>query len=391
MRVHLRRGEPLLVLILLIMLWIGARAAIGRVPPAMTESWRSVDLSAAQNLWVRMWTLKAAEFIPSKARLLSGASQFQAEEGQGRVAAVTSLAEGMDAPLPARSTFQTELVAEPQSGQQQSALNFSDVAGAVSGSELIKNDFSSRTSGGEPLRSTQPPSVPKSRYRWTADGWVYVRGGVTRAGPNGGTVASYAGCGGSQAGAVLRYALGQGAHDPIAFLRMSGSLGNGAGSYREMAAGLSVRPSSAIPLAIMAEVRSQQSAAGVTLRPAATVVTQLPPQRLPGGFQAEVYGQGGYVAGKGATAFYDGQVVVDRPLRDLGPLRDWGKSGALRVGAGAWAGGQAGASRLDLGPTASARLPAGRGAVRLSVDWRFRVAGNAEPGSGLAATVAAGF
>ena len=63
----------------------------------------------------------------------------------------------------------------------------------------------------------------------------------------------------------------------------------------------------------------------------------------------------------------------------------------MRLGAGAWAGGQEGATRLDLGPRASLRLRLGETASRLALDWRFRVAGEARPASGPALTLSAGF
>lgn len=381
---YYRRGQPLLVVIMVLTLWSGARAALGQVPPAMAQSWRAVNLSAAGQLWDRMWTLKAAELLPTTP---SSSPATLISRGTGRpalIAAGNSASPGSDREAADATLIETGPAEEVQS-DVASALVVPDAGDAARKGVVSSDAVSVSAPGGVPVNPTYAARTPKPRYRWTADGWVYVRGGASTNGPVGGTVASYAGYGGSQAGAVLRYALGRGKHDPTAFLRMSGSLGSGMGSYRETAAGISVRPLPSFPVSVMAELRSQQSAAGLTLRPAATVVTHIAPQKLPNEFQAELYGQAGYVAGKGATAFYDGQAVVDRPMGVVG------KSGSLRAGAGVWAGGQAGASRVDLGPTASARLPAGRANVRLSVDWRFRVAGNAQPGSGLAATVAAGF
>lgn len=381
---YFRRGQPLLVVIIVLTLWSGARAALGQVPPAMAQSWRAVNLSAAGQLWDRMWTLKAAELLPTTP---SSSPATLISRGTGRpalIAAGNSASPGSDREAADATLIQTGPAEEVQS-DVASALVVPDAGDAARKGVVSSDAVSVSAPGGVPVNPTYAARTPKPRYRRTADGWVYVRGGASTNGPVGGTVASYAGYGGSQAGAVLRYALGRSKHDPTAFLRMSGSLGSGMGSYRETAAGISVRPLPSFPVSVMAELRSQQSAAGLTLRPAATVVTHIAPQKLPNEFQAELYGQAGYVAGKGATAFYDGQAVVDRPMGVVG------KSGSLRAGAAVWAGGQAGASRVDLGPTASARLPAGRATVRVSVDWRFRVAGNAQPGSGLAATVAAGF
>ena len=72
-------------------------------------------------------------------------------------------------------------------------------------------------------------------------------------------------------------------------------------------------------------------------------------------------------------------------------MLDVGRAQA-RIGAGAWGGIQKGASRLDAGPGATVSMPLSPKVFgRLAVDWRFRVAGNAEPDSGPALTVAAGF
>ncbi len=47
--------------------------------------------------------------------------------------------------------------------------------------------------------------------------------------------------------------------------------------------------------------------------------------------------------------------------------------------------------RIDLGPTLLVRAPFGKVSVDVAADWRFRVAGNAVPGSGPALTLSTGF
>jgi hypothetical protein len=64
------------------------------------------------------------------------------------------------------------------------------------------------------------------------------------------------------------------------------------------------------------------------------------------------------------------------------------------AGAGAWGSYQTGtpdASRLDLGPSVATQLPLGRWSLNMSADYRFRVAGNAQPGSGPALTIGTSF
>lgn len=86
----------------------------------------------------------------------------------------------------------------------------------------------------------------------------------------------------------------------------------------------------------------------------------------------------------GATAFADGSANVERPVWETAGTR-------ASVGAGAWGGAQRGATRLDVGPSASLRFRIGPGSARLSADYRWRMAGNASPGSGAALTLSAGF
>lgn len=149
--------------------------------------------------------------------------------------------------------------------------------------------------------------------------------------------------------------------------------------------GLSVRPLAGLPITVGAEMRVGNVGSGVRARPALMAVTELPPEELPLGLRAEAYGQAGYVGGKGASAFVDGQLRADRRLTGMG-------NAELRAGAGAWGGAQKGASRFDLGPAATLAVPVNNIAfVRLALDWRFRVAGNAAPESGPALTLSAGF
>lgn len=237
-----------------------------------------------------------------------------------------------------------------------------------------------------PPRAALAPFYPSGVKRngpshWSADGWVLLRRGANGTLAAGTTPATL---GASQAGAVLRYRLsGSSAHRPQAYVRLAAALE--APSDKEMAAGLSVRPVPALPLRAMAELRVSDQSGRARLRPAALVVTELQPVDLPHGTRAEFYGQAGYVGGRSATAFADGQARIDRHVAQLGKAE-------FRAGAGTWAGVQKGAARVDAGPSATVGLPVGEGgSARLGLDWRLRVAGEAAPGSGLAVTLSAGF
>jgi hypothetical protein len=220
--------------------------------------------------------------------------------------------------------------------------------------------------------------------RWSADGWLLLRQGGAGALPTA-TGAGYGPTyGGDQIGAVLRYRLVPGAAGrPTAYLRGYGAL-NGT-SESEIAFGLSARPFAKLPVAAMVELRASRFANGTThARPAAMVVSEIPPVRLARGVEAETYVQAGYVSGPAATPFVDGQMRVEQVLRRLGSVN-------LRAGLGAWGGAQEGVSRIDVGPTARLSWGAGRVAGRLTIDWRVRVAGNAMPATGPAMTLSAGF
>lgn len=216
------------------------------------------------------------------------------------------------------------------------------------------------------------------RSRWSADGWIMLR--QDRAGA---LAASRPSHGRSQAGAVLRYRLSDSALRPEAYLRGSAALSGPA--EREAAAGLSVRAPLGMPVRLMAEMRAADRSGRVMTRPAAMAVTELPPARLPLDLRGEAYVQAGYVGGADATPFIDGQARVDHVVaRSTDRFQ-------LRAGGGAWGGAQHGAARLDLGPTAGLDFGVQQARGRLSVDYRFRVAGDALPDNGPAITLSAGF
>ena len=189
--------------------------------------------------------------------------------------------------------------------------------------------------------------------------------------------------GGSQAGAVLRYRLSLlSALQPTLYLRASSGLAYPRGE--EVAAGFSIRPIPKAPVALMAEGRVTRTTSGTIVRPAVAVVTLLPPARLPLGLRGEAYVQAGFVGGRDSTAFVDGQARVEKPLLRSGRTE-------LRAGGGLWGGAQRGASRVDVGPTATLSVPIGPAGARVSADYRIRVAGRAAPGSGAVLTLSAGF
>lgn len=225
-------------------------------------------------------------------------------------------------------------------------------------------------------------SGAESASRWSADGWLMLRpDGSGRTGLGAPATATY---GASQAGAVVRYRLVPGSeHRPAAYLRGTAAL-NGS-RQKEAALGLSARPFAGVPVVVAVEARITDDRFASRVRPVAMAITELPPFRLPAEARGEAYAQAGYAGGKGATAFVDGQVRADRQVARIGKAE-------LRAGAGVWGGAQKDAARLDVGPSASLGVAVTDNAsARASLDWRFRIAGNAAPASGPAFTLSAGF
>ena len=399
-----RRGQPLIVLVLLLGGWVSARAmmwdgaglpevkplSIAAIAPADSPAWpnrqaRLADSSDPATIPVEPGISRPGDIVdmPLTADQPPASSSFAYQPE------VPDLAPSGAAPLPAlRATHESRQFLPPPpplirpvppavaAGHQ--LLWMAAMAHVPMPAELL----------GLPARVFAPvPFYPagseprQSASRWSADSWVLWRRG-SRLAPAGGLLTpSY---GASQAGAVLRYRLApDSALRPAAYLRATTAL-NGSGE-REAALGLSLRPISRLPLSLQGEARFTSTPGGTMVRPAAFVVTELPPFALPLGLRGEAYGQAGYVGGRFATGFADGQLRIDRRLISLGKAE-------MRLGGGSWGGIQKGASRLDAGPSLIIGQPLGGPAsMRLAADWRFRVAGKAAPGSGPAVTLSAGF
>lgn len=224
-------------------------------------------------------------------------------------------------------------------------------------------------------------TVQSAPGRWSGDSWVLMRRGGGGALAAGALPATY---GASQAGTVLRYRLAmRDERRPSAYLRVTSSLGQ----LQETSAalGLSARPLAKVPVVAALEARITDQAGSRRIQPVAMAVTEFAPFELPLGMRGEAYAQAGYVGGAFATPFADGQLRLDRPLFSYAGLD-------ARFGAGVWGGAQKGAGRLDFGPSAAVSMPLGRRVFgRMALDWRFRVLGNADPQSGPAVTLSAGF
>ena len=182
--------------------------------------------------------------------------------------------------------------------------------------------------------------------------------------------------GGSQAGARLalpaRRRPGAERRAPICPLRRP----RGA----EAAAGLDWRPVAALPLHILAE-RRQALGRRRPLGLRASRSMAAPAAALPARLRLDAYAPGRHRRPR-----------VARPVRRRRGRAFARRVGPVEVGAGAWGAAQPGAARLDAGPE-PLLAAAGRAAPTCGsqADWRFRIAGDAAPGSGPALTLAADF
>jgi hypothetical protein len=200
--------------------------------------------------------------------------------------------------------------------------------------------------------------------RWSVSTWLLVRRDGGSALASGGTL------GGSQAGFRIGYRLGR----PLELsARVSSPLGNRRGTGA--AFGLDWRPSARLPLNLLVERRQGigrggRNAFALTLHGGVY-------RRLAGDFRLDAYAQAGIVGARSRDLFADGGARLGVPIR------------GIEVGASVSGGAQPGVSRLDLGPQVTLRLPGER--LRLTAEWRFRIAGEARPGSGPTLTLAGDF
>lgn len=217
-----------------------------------------------------------------------------------------------------------------------------------------------------PAPAGLPPTRAAERQtnRWSGSAWAIVRNG----GGAGGALLSPL-LGGSQAGIRIAYRLDDAGRTAL-FARAATPLKDGPA---ELAGGVQWRPTR-VPVTVYAEVRATrgQAAPAVGAFGGGAVA-------LAASFRLEGYGQVGVISRDGVSGFGDAQVRLQRPL------------GPIEIGAGAWAAAQRGAARLDVGPSLGLPIAAAPLALRISLDWRHRIAGNARPASGAVLSLGADF
>jgi hypothetical protein len=224
-------------------------------------------------------------------------------------------------------------------------------------------------------RSADDHASPAAK-KWSRSAWAYVRPDMAR-GPR----FDLARLGGSQIGLrVARRMDRSGQASLFARIVSSGAIGDGL----EGAAGLTFQPSHSVPVALVIERREQLAGTGGRSAFAAYATGGASNVSLSQGWTLDAYGAAGVVGGARRDPFGEGSAVVARRLTSVAGVD-------VEAGVGAWGAAQPGATRLDVGPRLSARLPIGNARPLLAIDWRQRVAGDAAPASGVALTLAADF
>jgi hypothetical protein len=228
-----------------------------------------------------------------------------------------------------------------------------------------------------PLAGTQgslptPVGLPDrpAENRWSGGLFAIAR----PSGSGGGLGSSQ--LGGSQVGARIAYSL-----DAARRLALVGRVATPLeGRGREAALGIEWRPPS-MPIRLFAEQRVALD--GGRGGPSVGVIAGVD-RPLGRGFRLEAYGQAGAIKRDRAEGFADGAARVTRRVAAIGPA-------TLDLGAGAWGGAQRGAERFDVGPTLGLAAPIAGRTLRLTMDWRERVVGDARPGSGPALSLGTDF
>jgi len=200
--------------------------------------------------------------------------------------------------------------------------------------------------------------------------WALLRSQQGGIGPrslaNGGTL------GASQAGARLNYNI---TRQIAATVRTTSDVGRRGG---EVAAGMRVQPLGGVPVWFTAERRQRIGAYGGGRNAFALFAEGGVYDRpMPWHFSLDAYLQGGMVGLHHRDRFIDGGLTFTRPIYKQ-----------YSAGFGVWGGAQPGVYRLDAGPRVTMRV---RNNVRVHVDWRQRLVGNARPTSGPALTLAGDF
>lgn len=369
---HRLTGRPLRFLVAVLCLWVSARIVVAHpfLLGDLVVGAQEAQLAAVAPARVAPYRVGAANIAPTKA---ATAVYY------GRIAHPLSLRGGerIDR-LPIIMVHRRGQRSDDSSLAADDAAIEATAGGAVAmGVPAVSISVPLDRRISTPAVSPLGMSDQRAHDLWSGSAWAFWRRGNARA-----ALGSVGQLGGAQAGVRIERRLADlgGMLPVIAYARLTSALEKPA--MPEAALGLAVHPiSGRVPLTVGIERRFALDRDGRNAF-ALVAVSGLNPTKLAPFLIAEGYVQAGVVGFSHRDAFVDGRLSLAAPI---------GPSERARAGFSLSGGAQPGLSRLDVGPLFEMRLPLGHITPRLMVEWRQRVAGNAQPGSGLSVTLATGF
>lgn len=334
-----RRGQPLRALLLLAFCWIGLRFV----------------------LWENPWPISNNTQAEEKLDEVRAPDQLRLPNDGGLKA--FSIAPEWRVPVIQRVALVKQLSGQNKLPSGNSQLAPNPVFATVEVSRTFP-PTASETSNRPITQVIRQEPVTLKTNRLHIDSWLYWRDGNNSVGQLANGPAQL---GGSQAGIIFAYHFDPKSKlRPAAYIRATQAIG-GSGEG-EVAVGMKARPISTLPVDVHAEMRLLDAPAGTEVRPAIVATGGFDDLPVTHGVSARGYGQAGYVGGRYETGFVDGRIVTEKSVTSS----DRGK---ISIGAGIWGGAQRGAARLDVGPSASLVVPVKGASLRLSADYRIRIAG----------------
>lgn len=369
-----RRGAPFKVLFIVLFIWVMGRVILqGGVPTAQLRT-----LPATLQIKTALLDEVMIEYTTLPNVLMASFSGFVPFSGIPSRSQIEGVPKGLD---PKGLGMATQNISSRQLLPQLPLIPAVTALSETIEPQKIVSLVSPR------LTSDGRPGTDRSRTSSAFSGyfWLFARQG---SGPkrlrstSPASQFSVAQYGASQAGAILTYRmLGDNSRNISTFARASTALSSS--GQEELAIGIKTKPLSDLPLSFFAEQRF--GAGGNSNRGTVFYLAggTGPDMVLPE-INLETYGQVGYVFGRDNSHFFDASAALQKQVVERGGHR-------ITAGAGVWASGQEGATRVDIGPRVKFHVPVGQADMQVSVDWRERIGGNAHPGSGASVTLSTGF
>ena len=229
-----------------------------------------------------------------------------------------------------------------------------------------------------PVSAALPPPVSgPTANRWSMAAWLFHR----QRGLNAPSLSGSGQLGGSQAGVRIARRIDRAGRWEI-YGRATASGGDRLSS--EGAVGVAFQPITTLPIRLSAERRQRLTGPDGRNAFALFAVGGVSDRAVTDHIRIDGYAAAGIVGARHRDAFAEGWLRARYRVAE-------GDAVTIDIGAGSWGAAQPNASRLDIGPSASATFQTGRVRSRLSLDYRQRIMGDATPGSGLAITLSSGF